>query len=131
MTHNVLFAEPKNETLLIESWLADAREEGRVDVYAGKRRHARVEWNAPVIVQPEDESDRTFYVTALNISAGGMGLRCGEVLSPRTRVRLFVNDGVDSVIGVVRHCSSTVGGYIVGVEFVLEQKQAVRLAKTA
>ncbi|MCC7290619.1 MAG: PilZ domain-containing protein [Phycisphaerales bacterium] len=131
MTHNVLFAEPKDETLLIGSWLAEAREEGCEDVYAGKRRHARVQWNAPVIVQPEDGSARTYYVTALNISAGGMGLRCGEAISPRTRLRLFVNDGVDSVIGVVRHCSSTVGGYIVGVEFVLEQKQVARLAKTA
>lgn len=131
MTHNVLCAEPKDESLLIEGWLAEAREEGRQDVYAGKRQHPRVEWNAPVIVQPEDDSDRTVYVTALNISAGGMGLRCGEAISPRTRIRLFVNDGVDCVIGVVRHCSSTVGGYIVGVEFVLEQKQTVRLAKSA
>ncbi len=131
MTHNVLFAEPRDETLLIESWLAEAREEGRADVYAGKRRHPRVEWNAPVIVQPEDDSDRTVYVTALNISAGGMGLRCGEAISPRTRIRLFINDGVDSIIGVVRHCSSTVGGYIVGVEFVIEKQQTVRLAKTA
>lgn len=105
---------------LVDTWLSEARKTGQGDNYAGKRRHPRYEWQVPAVIEvdPDLPSRRLLYATTRDISESGLGLRCRTRLPQFTNVRLYVNDGEEPVTAVVRHSTGTLGGFLVGVEFV-------------
>lgn len=111
---------PGGATGIIDAWLARAAEEGTSDHYVGKRRTSRYQWVVPVLleVRSVNKPPRVYHTQCRDIGPRGISVRCPEAIADRTPVHVFVDDGEDCVLGVVRHCSTTVGAYILGIEFV-------------
>jgi hypothetical protein len=59
----------------------------------------------------------------LNLSLGGVGLRCDEPLSPGLELAIAVHEPEVSLHGraVVRHCTGMRGDYLIGVEFLYDR----------
>ena len=108
-----------DERATIREWLANARLEGREDTYAGKRRYPRVTWVVPVTVEFLDgeRAGENDFAMSKDISEGGVGLRCRRPLAVRTLVRVMTDEGAPCVHARVMHCTETLGGFIVGLEF--------------
>lgn len=108
-----------HEATLINKWLSVAKKSGIKDTYAGKRRTPRYQMELPVVLEVDGDSPRCrmLYVKSRDISQNGIGVACREKLRPHTPVRVYVDDGEASVTGTVRHASTMLGGYIVGIEF--------------
>jgi hypothetical protein len=128
-------AKQADQDAVIADWLAEARITGTEDAYRGKRRWPRVTWQVPVTleVHPGERRSRTCHATSRDISEGGLGLRLRQRLPAMAPVRVFIGEDERSVRGRVVHCTDTLGGFIVGVEFVSEPVTvaAASLRKTA
>lgn len=103
----------------VERWLANARLEGREDTYTGKRCYPRVTWQVPVTLDILDgeRAGECDYATSKDISKGGLGLRCRQSVPVRSFVRVVSDGDGQSVYARVMHCTETVGGFFVGIEF--------------
>ncbi len=100
-------------------WLTDAHRMGQKDTYAGKRRQTRYTWNTAVTVEFVDDADETpLFATTRDISIGGLGIRTRRRIDVNTLVRISTDATNESVRGRVRHCSESLGGFFVGIEFV-------------
>lgn len=104
---------------IIQSWLSDARRLGSADNYTGKRRHQRFKWSRMINIEinPGTRHARKQTVQAKDISRTGVGIRTRESLPPNTTIRAYTDCGTSYVEGYVRHSTSTIGAYLVGVEF--------------
>ena len=113
--------------------MADAGRDGGVDSYNGKRRDKRTRWQAPVMVELNPDSPQRAILNAntRDISASGMGLRCRTALKANTEVRIYVGDGDEFISATVRHCTRSLPGFIIGVEFDVRQDDPPRYARIA
>lgn len=104
---------------IVQTWLNDARIQGGADVYTGKRRHQRFRWNRTITLEinPGKQNACRRSVQAKDISKSGIGLRTREAVAPNTPVRAYIEDEDRFVEGRVRHSTSTIGAFIVGIEF--------------
>ncbi len=68
--------------------------------------------------------ERYVLATLHNLSVGGLALRCRRPIPSGTRLALALHQPEQSLYGeaVVRHCTQTPGGYLVGLEFVFEER---------
>lgn len=115
-------ARKLSSAAIIQKWMTEAVADGGRDHYSGKRKNPRIEWFAPVmlVVSPGQPGERTYFAQCRDISKKGLGVRSPESIPERTIVRVYVNDGEDFVAGRVKHTSSTVGAYALGIEFLPE-----------
>ena len=113
----------RNPETLVRSWLGDAEIDGETDAYTGKRQWPRFKWHAPVTIEVPATGTRreSLYASARDISEGGIGVWCSHAMEANTAVRLYVDDASEYVQGRVRQCTTTVGGFIIGVQFTLPE----------
>jgi hypothetical protein len=103
-----------------QDWVTDATSSGGVvDAYAGKRRHTRVTWGATLLVQvlAGRNADEMIHAKAKDVSLGGVAFISRKKLANHTPVEIWAEGYEQSITGTVRHCTMTLSGYIVGVEF--------------
>lgn len=104
----------------LRKWLADARLRGLQNTYTGKRSRLRVSWQAHVIVEILDgpRAGETEYAQGQDISEACLGLRCRGRIPAWSTVRIRISENEPAVTARVRHCTTTVGGYRIGLELV-------------
>jgi len=104
---------------LVREWLKEARHTGAPDNYAGKRRHSRIQWSAPlqVHVSTSEGPSRTLRATARDISENGMSFTCRQPIPVYTELEIGL-EGSDRVVrAAILHCTQSVGTHVIGVEF--------------
>jgi hypothetical protein len=90
----------------------------------GKARRMVTRWPFPGTVElwiPDaDGIERYSLATSLNLSLGGVGIRCDEDLQVGLELALAVHEPEVSFHGrgVVRHCTDMGGEFLVGLQFV-------------
>lgn len=126
-------ATRQREARLIHRCMADARRDGGEDSYNGKRRDKRTRWQMSVMVELNAGTPqrRMINATTRDISASGVGLSCRAALKPNSEVRIYVGDGDEYISATVRHCTRSLPGFIIGVEFDVRQDDPPRFARTA
>lgn len=115
---------PMNNTIadqstIVREWLAAAEEYGEKDTYLSKRQSARVTWNEPLIATDVSKGSKheTFYVRTRNVSEEGMSFLSRQPIPLHTRLEIHLDTAPANVVGVVVHCSTALGGYMIGVSF--------------
>ena len=92
----------------------------------GTARRKVTRWPFPGTVElwiPDEEGHVRYALsTSLNLSLGGVGIRCDEPLSPGLELAVAVHEPEISFHGraVVRHCTNMVGEFLVGLQFVYD-----------
>ena len=92
------------------------------DNFSTKRKGPRFRWPAQLEIHVSKSADgegreEVCYVTGRDISENGVGFHCRRELHPLTEVEVLL-DGEDvRVPAVVRHCTQTIGGFLVGADF--------------
>lgn len=92
----------------------------------GKARRKVARWPFPGTVElwipDEGGQERYVLATSLDLSLGGVGIRCDEPLSPGLELALAVHEPEISFHGrcVVRHCTDMEGEYLIGLQFSYE-----------
>lgn len=111
-------------------WLDEAQRTGEKDNYSGKRRQPRCSWDAQVTIDvlQDDETTESFYANTLNISAGGIGMRCRKPVPTHALVRITVDESGESVLARVAQCTQGICDYHIGVEFVRESRTSATSA---
>ncbi|HUU81988.1 MAG TPA: PilZ domain-containing protein [Phycisphaerae bacterium] len=116
----------------VDCWLEEARETGRADAYAGKRRWVRYTWQVPVTVKVLHAADThpPQYAYTRDISRGGLGLKCRQPIEHLSLVRIMRDDTGETITGRVRYCTKTITGFVIGIEFEAEpvSPDALRLS---
>lgn len=122
-----------NQDDTISQWLDEAHQTGQSDSYAGKRRTVRYTLEAPVLVEIIDAGPRTApqYGYCRDISRGGMGVKCRQRIATMSRVRVTREDTDEAVYGRIRHCTATLNGFIIGIEFEAGPQESAALRKSA
>lgn len=105
-----------------QRWLESAKDDPIPDNFSTKRQEPRYRWPARLEVHVSKSADgegksEVCYVTGRDISEAGVGFTCRRELHPQTRVEVVL-DGEDvKVSAVIRHCTQTIGGFLVGADF--------------
>ncbi len=92
----------------------------------GKARRKVTRWPFPGTVElwiPDEQGrERYALATSLNLSLGGVGIRCDEALSLGLELALAVHEPEVSFHGrgIVRHCTDMGGEFLIGLQFVYE-----------
>lgn len=109
----------QQQSELRRQWLEEARQTGDGDTYAGKRGTQRFTWRAPldVRVSPGGMNTETHLAQACDISAHGIRFCCKQPVEPLTEVEVFVTGESLGVRAMVRHCTPTISGFLVGTDF--------------
>ena len=123
----------RNQDDTVSQWLDEAHQTGRADSYAGKRRTVRYTLEAPVLVKVIGAGSRTApqYGYTRDISRGGMGVKCRQRIATMSRVRVTREDTNQTVYGLIRHCTATLNGFIIGIEFEAAPQECNALRKSA
>lgn len=105
-----------------QRWLESASQDPVPDNFSGKRQFARFRWPAQLeihISASEDGEGRAevCYVTGRDISEVGVGFHCRRELLPFTLVQVLLDGEEVKVPAIVRHCTQTIGGFLVGADF--------------
>jgi hypothetical protein len=103
-------------------WLEEAKESGVADTFGSKRRHPRFTWQAhfDLTVTLPDGSSEEYMTSARDISETGLMLFCRESISSSCRAKVSLAGETEAVGVVIRHCTHTLGGYLIGVDRVDE-----------
>ncbi len=114
-------------------WLDEAQETGRADSYAGKRCAVRYTLEVPVLVEVIGEGSRTApqYGYSRDVSRGGMGVKCRQRIATMSRVRVTREDTNEALYGRIRHCTTTLNGFIIGIEFEAGPQECNALRRSA
>ena len=112
----------------VDAWLQQARQTGRTNAYAGKRRTPRTTWHAALEVYVSKSAGRsvTHYATARDISEGGIGLQCRQAIPDCTLVQICQAGELKGVWAMVMHCTRSLSGYIIGLEFCFDDPEEVQ-----
>ena len=108
----------------IDALLASHRVKAVEKHAPGRRREMR--WPFPGTIEvwlPEGcYGERHFLGTLHNLSPGGAAMRARRPVASDTRIALAIHVPELTCYGhaVVRHCTQTPAGYLIGMEFVLE-----------
>jgi hypothetical protein len=98
------------------------------DTHGPRRRHL-VRWPFPGTIElwisRRDGTEDYLLGTSLNLSLEGCGIRCDERLPEGMKVSIAIHEPEISFHGraVVRHSSRIDGDYLVGLEFVFDDKK--------
>lgn len=101
-------------------WLEQARQTGVGDTFGSKRQQPRFSWRALLDIRITSTGDpaEPLNARARDISAGGLMFFCREQIGPSTSAEVSVAGEVKAVPVVVKHCTQTPGGYLIGADFV-------------
>ena len=101
-------------------WLQDAHKTGEADSYAGKRRQERFTWfpQLEVRVTSAGGQAQTHLASGHDISEGGLRFFCRQPIETFANVEVFVEGETAGVLAVVKHCTQTFNGYLIGADFV-------------
>ncbi|MCG3138774.1 MAG: hypothetical protein HJJLKODD_02643 [Phycisphaerae bacterium] len=106
---------------LVDRWVAEAELLGKSDQLAIKRGQVRFISPGDYRLQSLDGSEsREHCVRGYNISISGLGVMSKERLPAGTRVLIHTdidNGNMPGVLASVIHCTQTVGGYKLGLQF--------------
>jgi hypothetical protein len=104
---------------LKQRWLRQAREAGESDSYTGKRRQARLTWQAQLEVKVASAGGgtETHIATACDISTEGIGLLCRQKLELFSKIEITPPGEAVGPLAVVRQCTPTLNAYLVGAAF--------------
>ena len=110
----------------IETWLREAERIGQIDGYMGRRRWVRYSWHVPLEIDTKDRFNRPVILlaTGRDISTGGLGVHCRTKLPAMSVVSVRRFDQKSAVQVRVMHCTQTVNGYRIGMEFLDRPPQA-------
>ena len=110
----------------IEAWLAEAKLTGHIDGYLGRRRWVRYSWHVPLEIDTKDRFNRPVILlaTGRDISTGGLGVHCRTKLPAMSIVSVRRFNQESAVQVRVMHCTQTVNGYRIGMEFLDRPPQA-------
>ena len=92
----------------------------------GKDRRKMTRWPFPGAVElwiPDEHGiEHHALATSLNLSLGGVGIRCDEPLSPGLELAIAVHEPEVSFHGraVVCHCTDMQGDYLIGLQFLYD-----------
>lgn len=103
----------------------------RVELQPKHQHVARKEqrWPFPGTVElwlPEDTyGERHLLATLHNLSANGLGMRCRQPVPVNTRIAVAIHQPELSCYGdaVIRHCTRSQVGYLIGMEFVFATEE--------
>lgn len=103
-------------------WLEDAKQSGVGDTFGSKRQHQRFTWQAhfDLTVTRPDGSTEEYMTSARDISESGLMLFCRESINPSYKAQVALAGETEAVGVVIRHCTHTIGGYLLGVDRVDE-----------
>jgi len=120
-------------TTLTQEWLEEAGETGETDTYSRKYRDPRTTWNVPleVHVPVRGGLTETYYATSIDVSEGGIGFRCREMIPPHTRVRICRDGEMVGVTAVTLGSTQSLAGYLIGARFDFEAENPVPKASKA
>ena len=126
----------RTDTQTVQYWLLSAQATGQRDTYPGKRRRPRFTWHVPITLEVLDasvlgRSVRAHCAMSRDISDGGMGLRCRQPVPVMALVCITLDETQETVYGRVRHCTGSLGGFLVGVEFVFGGASAAARRRSA
>lgn len=109
----------EDKSAIVREWVSAAEEYGEKDAYLSKRNSARITWNEPLIATDVSKGSKheTFYVRTRNVSEEGMSFLSRQPIPLHTRLEIHLDAAPESVVGVVAHCSTALGGYMIGVSF--------------
>ena len=97
--------------------------DGDADGDSDNCQRAQPRWPFPGTVQfwcPDEQGqDQHNLATCVNLSTGGLGMRCDDPLEVGLRVAMAVHQPEASLHGhgIIRHCTALEEGYFVGVQF--------------
>jgi hypothetical protein len=122
-----------NQDDIVAQWLDEGRHTGRADTYAGKRRSVRYTLQAPVLVEVIGAGPGTApqYGYSRDVSRGGMSVKCRQRIATMSRVRVTREDTNQAVCGRIRHCTTTLNGFIIGIEFEAGPQECDAVRKSA
>ncbi|HUU84532.1 MAG TPA: hypothetical protein VM243_13620 [Phycisphaerae bacterium] len=116
-------SKPKPDRPMPETrreWIQTARQTGEADTFAGKRRQERFTWFPQLEVRMTTRSGQTETLLASghDISEGGVRFFCRIPMDVFTKVEVVVEGEADGVAVLVKHCTRTFNGYLIGADFV-------------
>ena len=103
-------------------WLDEAKESGVGDSFGSRRQCPRFTWQASfdLTVTLPDGSTEEYMTSARDISETGLRLFCREAISTSCRAEVSLAGETEAVRVVIKHCTHTLGGYLLGVDRVDE-----------
>ena len=101
-------------------WLEEARETGEDDIYAGKRQQQRFTWHAQLEIRVTSGRGHreTYFAYGRDISEAGIRFFSKQLIEPGTEATVVTPGQTGGVAVVIRHCTQTVNGYLIGADFV-------------
>jgi hypothetical protein len=112
---------------VIDEWLAEGHAMGPCDRWAGEHRHPRFAWTAAldVYVQTEGRRSRAVCAAARDVSRSGLGFFCRQPLPVYGRVTICRSGERTGLAAKIVNRAQTLGGYLIGVEFIVENSTGV------
>ena len=113
---------------VVQAWVQDAAGQTGAGAFLGKRSAERYVWPAAieVLVDRGRRTERRVYFTGHDVSESGMGLFGRHKLTVGASISLrYADEGDDCpwVPARVEHSTRSVGGYRVGIRFLLDDGQ--------
>jgi hypothetical protein len=113
---------------IVQAWVQDAAGQNGASAFLGKRSAERYVWPAAieVLVDRGRRTERRTYFTGHDVSESGMGLFGRHKLTVGASILLRYADEGDACPWVparVEHSTRSVGGYRVGIRFLLGDDQ--------
>jgi hypothetical protein len=100
-------------------WLEEAQRAGRGDSHSGERREPRFAWQRPLEIRVVLEGNQAEprRATSRTLSDSGIGFTCAQPIEPAARIEVSLPGEPTGMPAVVRQCTETATGYLVGAEF--------------
>lgn len=100
-------------------WLEEAKRTAERDSYAGNRREPRMAWQRPLEIRVVSEGNQAEpqRVASRTLSDSGIGFTCLQPIEPPAKIEISLPGEATRIPAVVRQCTETATGYLVGAEF--------------
>jgi hypothetical protein len=100
-------------------WLDEARETGIGDTWTSKRRQPRYTWQGKLDVRVTSKggAGEEYIATGRDISTTGIQFFCRQPITPSLNAELRPPGESVGVPVVIRHCTQTLHGYLIGADF--------------
>ena|GEM_PF-2938905 len=112
------------DATLSQAWLEEANETAEPDTHTRRHHDPRTAWDVPLEIHVCSGSGygETYYATACDISKGGIGFRCRELIPPFTTVHICRAGEMIGVPALTMNCTESLTGSIIGAEFRFEKQ---------
>jgi len=101
-------------------WLQEAQQTGVSDTFTSKRQQPRYTWRAQLDVRLRTATGLAdpLIAQARDISETGLMFFCRDRIAPSSKGEVSLASESKSVPILFRHCTQTLGGYLIGADFV-------------